>query len=462
MQLFQDNASIATELIDHQYNNQEFKEELIKAFSDIETKISSGEYRSTTEIVLTNKETKTIQQAIAKRIGIQLVFEDDPGIIESEKLNAGVNYYRNNIFTPLLNNTIRTLLANNLDKLSNEEVDDTDYLKYLKVIKKEPTEIDLKAGRVSGGLSKVPCRIVFDIYGLITVSKMTAGELAAILIHEIGHVFNAIYFEHKLSVLNQALYNIHTYKDLKDKEKTFKIVYSELKSVDNTLTEKQVRDILSGNIILSSFALYKFINKTTGMDNLSLDLDTKNDLYNSESLADIFAVRMGFGSDLFSALTKLKKSNVEIVMAGSVIIYNSLMISFLTLTFAPIIASTLFLLNGIVVLIIIMTARKTIDANIPYKHPKERLQKILNDYIDSVKQSKNPEYKKEAIEVVKTFKLLISKMPEKHSTLDKVLDTIFRYDVKPEAYATQQDILERLASNELFIKAIELELLTKD
>jgi hypothetical protein len=97
-----------------------------------------------------------------------------------------------------------------------------------------------------------------------------------------------------------------------------------------------------------------------------------------------------------------------------------------------------------------------------YKYDKERLQKIYNQSVDSIKQLGLAGIDKQAaVESLKSMKQIIDSLPSDVTTLNRISHILSSKARVGRAYGIQQDTLEKIASNELFVKAIELELLSK-
>lgn len=456
MKLFDNQLNIATEVIDHQYNNDEFKADLIKQFSIIKEKLDSGIYKNTIGVVLNGTETAKIAKLIKDRTGIQLKFTKDKKIISDNANNAAINVNTFNFINPLTMKDFREYVLEIIKQgnelgLKDKEVLGDDVVELLKKLSEDKATIDTKTGRVGGSYSNIAFETVIDFEGLFKTLKFTPTELAAVLMHEVGHAFTWMLFSSKMMSINAALSNIHTNRHKMDKDKLISVTFIDLKAIDKTIEEADVAKLLSDNVIMASLAYYNFIRKNTNMNNLSLNVDEYNSESNSESLADIYSIRMGF-TELFGALNKLNKKYPE---------RDSLFV--LVITY---IAMGLFgMLTGagvfVAVIMVLLQALALMNTEMVYKNPKERLQKLINEKIDSLKGVEDAEYKANVLEELKLMRTLVDLTPNKYGPSSKILMTIFSGFRAKNSYADQQDILEKLASNELFVKSIELEMKAK-
>lgn len=462
MGIFQHVDNIATEVIDHQYNNDEFKASLIEVVSTILQKIEAGIYKDTFDVVKNVTEIDKIVDLIKKRTGITIRFIKDQAILNAYSNNAAIIPFTNNIFNPMIKPEDKESFFD-LDLVTAGKELEQSMTEQIKKLSRQPSVVDAKKGFISGGYADLVFDIIVDFKGLSKSLKMTASEIAAVIMHEIGHVFTWLHFNNKLVVINEALYNIHSAVKKADEDKRYSIVYQELKTIDGKITEKQVKDMISGNVLSASMAYYDFITRNTEFSNLCVSLGNRNNGYNSETVADQFAVRMGFGDSLFTALNKISKTTngslanfmIMTLMVDLFMVYLLLPLIILSpvlLAYTTAIAATIsLLLNSIM----------SIIGDNTYKYDRERLQKVVNETIDSVKDVKDVAFKKAVISNVKMMKSVINKLPDEHGAMSKFFMMISKNTRIEQAYSAQQDLLERIASNELFVKAVELELQSK-
>jgi hypothetical protein len=69
--------------------------------------------------------------------------------------------------------------------------------------------------------------------------------------------------------------------------------------------------------------------------------------------------------------------------------------------------------------------------------------------------------KQAAVESLKSMKQIINSLPSDISTLNRISHILSSKARVGRAYGIQQDMLEKIANNELFVKAVELELISK-
>ena len=469
MGIFQHVDNIATEVIDHQYNNDEFKTSLIEVISTILQKLEAGIYKSSFDVVKNDTEISKIVDLIKKRTGVKLNFTRDKELIEMNTGNAVVLSFSNNIFNPLKPGTRSDYFE--MDIMSAGKGFEESMKEQIEKMQTTPCSVDTKTGRISGGYADLSFTIVVDFLGLSKICKFTAAEIAAAIIHEVGHIFSFLHFNNKISIINSAIYNIYSQGNTDDINKKYSVVYKELKAIDDKVTEKQIEDMVKGNSITASIAYFDFIVRNTSVENLLTGLSAKNHGFNTETVADQFAVRMGFGDSIFGAMNKDTERKLPVwIKFIAYCILMKVIITFYCLGFSIILG----LLTGLYAIIpgfavtitAIIMAFKYISDDIKggdntYKHKKERLQKIINETIDSLKNVKDTEFKQSTIESIKIMKSIVKGLPNEHGAIAKAALMINKNARLEAGYSIQQDLLERIASNELFVKAVELELQSK-
>ena len=164
-------------------------------------------------------------------------------------------------------------------------------------------QIDLVTGVVSGDFSKVPVTIGLG-YGMLDPQfNFTAEEIAATLLHELGHNFTYMYTIHYTCTTNMVL--LLAAKALAAAEDN-KAKYAIMSDVQNTLGIKiDNQPELTNynryeNYYITMLGLYrKKVYDTLGADAYNTNM--------SEQLADMYAARHGASAALVTGLNKMNK-----------------------------------------------------------------------------------------------------------------------------------------------------------
>lgn len=182
------------------------------------------------------------------------------------------------------------------------------YLKDEKKILKESIgmkgSVDLSEGKVYGIFSTYEHLLHLNLNTFFVTYSLTAEEVVAVILHEIGHAFTWYEYSNRLASTNQLLSNLqydteNNVTDLKTRTYIFKDVGRIL-----DLSDKEVNELSNtlDNTILGS-RLFKLYVKEIK----SLRDHIKYDETSSEMLADNYAVRQGYAKPLVMALDKFYK-----------------------------------------------------------------------------------------------------------------------------------------------------------
>ena len=171
---------------------------------------------------------------------------------------------------------------------------------------------DAKVSMTKHGLRFIdPYKLnIFITYGTNYLYKskkkflFTPGELTAITIHEIGHVYAPyiLPIEDSLELLRRAI-NIKTGiymkgdRNLNREKDDMKLIVS---SITDYLKKRPVTEIFSDMVQSSSILVKNILAKLFPFD---------DKLYTEEKLADSYATAYGYGAELSSALNKIDKSS---------------------------------------------------------------------------------------------------------------------------------------------------------
>lgn len=156
--------------------------------------------------------------------------------------------------------------------------------------------VDLRHAQVGGVFSTYdhPVHIRFtDLLGL----KLSVAEIAAVFMHEIGHLFTWCEYSARLSTANQVLEQISkevtgTRKNRSD------YIFKLVSDVHKEVNPKDLDLLLSEDQLIAGTAYRSLV---VGMLS-SVVRDLRYSETSSEQLADSFAVRWGFGRELVTAL----------------------------------------------------------------------------------------------------------------------------------------------------------------
>jgi hypothetical protein len=376
-----------------------------------------------------SKEFIDLEKCIFRYTGIKTVFEGC-------KYGLAVyvpNVNKNSIF----NNEFKKYIYSNDDTLEGS-------LNKLTQSQELKGYIDLKTAKVSGLFSTIVNRILIN-RNLLADVTFANEEVAACILHEIGHVFTWLEYSSRVCSTNQvlSLLNKANANELHNDE--IEYVYKKVKDAD-LLTDEELSNIRNDDNPKSVQIIVMGATVRKSVSELGYSV---YDSTSSEQLADQFATRFGAGRHVVNALYKLNGLN--------------------SITPIPLILTTIasfFLVGGIVtgVMITAFIISETLfngDAKV-YDSAKDRVLRIMNQNTERLKNRLIGDTEKEYyLEQNKSINKLVSTLSEDVEIIKIVVRLFSRSRGKMYESEVLQKDLEVLAFNQLFDKSAELSLLTK-
>lgn len=360
---------------------------------------------------------------VFKRTGIKLNFT----IEDSSDLNAYVHIPTVDKNNPLVYNYFKPYLGS----------DDFDGLIKNKKLDQVVGWVDLAHGRLGGVYSQVTHKAVV-LRGMFESRLMAAEEIAAVMLHELGHLLT--YYEFLGHILTtNILLHAATQQFFKsdDKLRKVRIVHETCKALNvevddvESLVQCTDKDVFQTVIVRK-----KILNTRSSLGTPIYDLTM------TEALADQFAVRMGAGRALATGLDTIMRhfggGSSYRTTAGHVIatVFNVVMfIALSAMTFG------LFLL-----ILFINPAAKTYDP------PEARLRRIRNEMVVTLKSPKvSKEAKADMLVDLAAVDKLLKQVDDKRGLIE-----LFYTSVLPSGRTQYQQLkfqveLEHLVNNDLFL-----------
>lgn len=321
--------------------------------------------------------------------------------------------------------------------------------------------VNLKNGTVDGVFSKYPVKIGLGslfITGYMNDPKydFTADEVAAILIHEIGHCFTT--FEYVGKTVMTGLVISSAVKEsvgIKDPGQRTKLIMKASNDVNLQISETVAEETLrkygeNADVVLLSMYVKQ------------LNTLTKTNYYdarNCEQIADQFAVQHGAASSLGRALEKLYKLGFDInyMKTPTFVILEVIKVAFVmfaalaSLTGGGLVGGFLFA----VTMLMFSPGAKI------YDDPKDRLEFMKRQLIDDLKQlnlqdKKNTELIKTITDHIDDLDKLISEVKDRRTFMTTIWDTVTPWGRNREQQEAKQKLLEQALNNDLFAKAAKI------
>ena len=401
---------------------------------------------------------------------------------------------------PLILTTNHALLNRNLNNLT--------YVKsgrMVRELQKTKFTVDLEKAYISGEVTNYVVPIASELlWANLSKGKfgLDAEEFTAVMLHEIGHVFTFLEYSNRLQVGNQVI--LEAIDELVDPHKEpYKYNFANLEEYLG-LENNEIIDSLTGKkdpVVMTVRLSTRFVDKLTQA--------TKDDHYHktsSEQLADNFVVKFGMGKQLATSLDKLHvlgKAPDKILPFWIVAIFtqvmaivnairqlifmimnldheefrNSLIKQILIIAFYFIFPSYLAIILGIIqgsqsiaaIIIKLYNAGDAMD-NYSYDTFRDRTTRILQAAISELKNSNLTTDQLhvclESIEEIK--KLLKADLSNplfgnqlvSPNIMKLISNTIFSNNRRAHKEKVLQQVLENALSNELFVSAAKLKVLS--
>lgn len=333
----------------------------------------------------------------------------------------------------------------------------TDSKDGLKIIKEAGGRahgaVNLKTGYVSGVFTEIESTIYLPL-GLLYDKKFSPEEIAAITLHEIGHVF--VYFEFltRLVTTNQVMAGISRALDKTSTQKEREVILLsarealriknfDIEELSKTTDRRVVEAVLVSNVVRES------------RSELGSDIYDENSY---EYLADQYATRYGAGRYLVTSLDKLYKSSWSMGTRSlpAYIFIEGVKLALLVASIGvTAVVGPVGLITAIYFVLIPGLADSQLDAM--YDRPKIRLKRIRNQLVERQKLKDLPA---EQHEDIKEDIRLIDDTLKDYNTRVQVLGLLAMhvFGIGKERFDAErlQQELESIAANDLFGRAHDL------
>lgn len=311
---------------------------------------------------------------------------------------------------------------------------------YLKRIHNRRGFVDKKNARLGGYLSDVKNILIIDFFTL-KKEELSPEQVAAVIIHELGHAFVGLESHHRLTTTNSTIADIFAKindNDLDRAQYLFKKHFShqdlEKASLGN---QKEITD---------------FYGKLAGTYLGELDsqlMNAKYDETNFENLADSFATRFGVGADLVSGLHKLHLNHGQVMEKRRSLWFTLITLDALTqlcmlMSLGPI--------AYMVVVVVFTCFFSDAQTEMTYDFPVERYKRVQQGIANNLKDLSLPsEVAKELVEQYEAIDVIVQKFDYFRGILSTLSDYIHFGARENRQYIHLQQTIESGLSNSLFV-----------
>lgn len=409
------------------FQNDDFGDKLVKAIDRLRLE---GSYGSKSII------DSGIEKLIKDRFGLDINFN----VIRSNFIKAAVEspplskeHPFDQIFSAnYLDNSMGRLISNIGDKANRIG------------------SVSLKTGRLTGIFTSINHHMVVSD-SVFSSGLFSSREIAAIILHEIGHPITYYYF-----LLNTVMgsfitaYIANAANKAKD-DKERKVIFTKgarVLGIDGVAIEPLLTNTPEQN---ANTLQTLFINNTYN----ELRSETGAALYEAkvcEQLADMFAVKMGFGVELATGLEKIHRGSTPktpkaylfaLKAISEVTLRTLQMASFGLLT--PMIQMSLM-------------SKPFDDLVSPYDNSKDRITYLKRHLIQELKNTNevSPEFTKQLISDIEKIQTVINKVEPYESVVNYLQKKLLPFGRRVKSEQDLQKDIEGLIYNDVFVQAAKL------
>lgn len=429
---FLEDRRYSQEAIDYQFDNS-FFHKLAKA-------IGKARELNSRELTSLAPEVKAIGELITDFLGIKVECKIHPAKYQNAWVKMP-DFNRNHPFYEMWQNVATS----------------KDGLQALKGKDYDIGNVNRKTGKITGVYAKIACPITFT-KGLMEAKMFTNEEIAAIALHEIGHIYSLFETMYRTSATNLAIASaIEDCVGVKDTNVRVKVIKGLIEQGHiGTETNPEALAQLDDDSLPVAVI-------TAGFRKIGHDENAV--CYNRtawEQSADQFAVRMGAGIHLASGLNKLLPTLSE---AKHIFIKNTLVL--LAVRILTTFSASLLLINGPALMIlyllfvdlVFITGPGILEAtHNTYDRYKDRIGRIRREQIGKLKMlDKDDPLVEDVLAQIDEMKKIEDENSNLYSNafvyLYAFIYNLFTGQLDKKA---QQQAVEKLLNNELYVHAARL------
>lgn len=315
--------------------------------------------------------------------------------------------------------------------------------------------IDRATSRVGGAFSNIILKSCIT-KGLLTSKMFTDEEVAAVMMHECGHVYtfferlvDTVSMNYAISAVTTRILNTEDKKIRVDLIHEYDAAFGIKVPDADVIAESKSGETIATRLITESVKQRR-----------NAEGDYLYSARGFEFSSDQFCARHGGGRAAVTALDKMLKQFGE-VSYHSWIYHVLKQIVMSIVIIAGIGVTVIFNPALLIVIMFILITSRPLEKT--YDEPPARFARIRRELIDSLKDQDVPaEYRRRTLDDLATIDHVLSKIEYKRDLLEAIWVYLIPSGRKATAHQELQQTLERLANNDLVIAANKFKLLTED
>lgn len=357
------------------------------------------------------------------------------------------------------NPMIRDTLAANYEKYGWGGIDSVKKLKNNTFL----GTVDTKNAKVSGWFSKPTVPLFINFFDLVDYYKHTVKEIAASILHEIGHAFQACLYVANVNTTNQILADVVTHLHENDYKADIGYVYKKIKNLTGDKAAQISEGLASGNRVVLGISTYRLLMHSTR----SLMSDKTYDRTSFEAMSDHFVSRFGYGTEFIRALERAEgvyseneyyRDNWEATLWQL-----GLFTVGWVLSLGILLAGSAIVIGGLGIFVFSYLSylttldQRTSTKEHTYDDIKQRYLRIRAQLVQSIKSPKISSKTRILVlsQITEADKIISDKLVFQ-SFVGKVTDVVFFSDARAVKSIRNQQECEQMIANDLFISANRL------
>lgn len=323
--------------------------------------------------------------------------------------------------------------------------------------------VNTETAKITGWLSEQLIPVYINFTELMKMAKFSSAEITAIILHELGHDFMGAAMAARINQTNQIIADVVHHISNKDRGGDVNYVYKELSKIDDQITKDTVEGLMNGNAVVVGVSAFRVLQGVVR----SISGASAYDRTSFETLADSFAVRMGYGAPLASGLEKITSQYKYLsmfaeamylaAMVGSLITAFKLMSIVLTgkVSFMIIVA----LIQNLLAVMTLVDHKRVKTGDYEYDNTHDRFARIKRNIIEQLKNdSISAKDKRMVLEQLQVVDEALNASINVPSPLRSALKLVFASDRVSQRSIDAQQEIEKLIANDIFVSASKLDL----
>jgi len=424
---------LAMEFIQVQKDN--YGKELELLFQELIVFCNDNPTFNNKEIVKLCPQIKAIEKSVFDRFGLKI------SIIASDYTIMGV--------LPMIMNKYHVFLHESLhgfDGIAHQEA-------ALKMWDGQTGWVDTSKAKVGGMFSSYTHQFFMNPIYMVRQCGTDAGEMTAILLHEVGHLFDNYEFSSRLESTNQVLAELTNAIKLGEDAKKTEYLYAKYLDLTNSQEDRDLLTSGKTRVVIGAELFRKHFNYMK-----SQLPNRKYDETSSEMSADLFASRFGYGRQLVNGLDKtVIEGDKELISSINFTVNTIELMSLTAYIFIGLVGGPFVALGIAGWMIFILNLSGTNNQDMTYDVLKDRYLRVRQHYVQMLKNSGiDREEAQKIINDIYVIDDLVKNIKPFRSIFKSMADFIFPSHRDAKNDIAVQRLLESLAHNDLFLKAAEL------